>query len=124
GNVETATAIGSAAAHAILQLPEDQRVLYSLLIQSNLSDAARKAIEMQPGLQKLLSETQRRHYERAHAEGKAEGKAEALLKVLTRRGLAVTSEQRRCIIECTDASLLERWLDLCVSVNCVDELFA
>lgn len=76
GDVETASAIGAAAARAILQLPEDQRQLYSLLIQSNLSEAARKAIEMQPGLEKFLSETQRRQFERARAEGKAEGRAE------------------------------------------------
>ena len=132
GEVETAAAIGSAAAWAILPFPEDQRLLYSLLIESNLSEAARKAIEMQPGLEKFFSETQRRNYERGRVEGKAEGKVEgkaegeaaALLRILTRRGLTLTAEQRRRIIECTELALLERWLDRSLLVGSVDELFA
>ena len=37
GELETAAAIGVAAAKAIHRLPEEQRVLYSLLIEANLS---------------------------------------------------------------------------------------
>src|SRR5678815_2083255 len=37
GEVKTAAAIGAAAAKAILRLAEEQRVLYSLLIEANLS---------------------------------------------------------------------------------------
>lgn len=127
GDVETAAAIGAAAAKAILQFPEDQRLLYSLLIDSNLSEAARKAIEMQPRLEKFFNETQRRTYERGReegkTEGKAEGKAEALLRILTRRGLTLTAEQRDRIAECTELPVLERWLDRSLTVNSVDELF-
>ena len=127
GNVETAAAIGSAAAWAILPFPEDQRLLYSLLIESNLSEAARKAIEMQPGLEKFFSETQRRNYEQGRAEGKAEGRLEgeamALLKILARRGLTLTADQRRDIIACTDLALLGRWLDRSLSVGSAEELF-
>jgi hypothetical protein len=127
GNVETAAAIGGAAAKAILQFPEDQRLLYSLLIESNLSEAARKAIEMQPGLETFFTETQRSTYERGRAEGKsegkAEGKAEALLKILMRRGLALTVEQRARIAACTELAMLERWLDRSLTVSSVEELF-
>jgi hypothetical protein len=49
GEVTSAAAIGAAAAKAISRLPEEQRLLYSLLVEANRSDAARKAIEMQPG---------------------------------------------------------------------------
>ena len=35
-------------------------------------------------------------------EGKAEGEAKALLKILQRRGMAVTDEQQRQIVACTD----------------------
>src|SRR5690349_2379201 len=45
GERTTAAAIGAAAAHAVSRLPDEQRVLYSLLIEANLSEAARKAIE-------------------------------------------------------------------------------
>jgi hypothetical protein len=136
GPVETATAIGAAAAKAILRLPEEQRVLYSLLIESNLSDVARKAIEMEPGLEKFFSAAQRRNFERGVAkgkvegraegkvEGRAEGKAEALLKILVRRGLTPTAAQRRRILECTELAMLERWLDGSLSAKSLEELFA
>jgi hypothetical protein len=91
-----------------------------LLIESNLSEAARKAIEMQPGLDKFFSEAQRRNFER----GRTEGKAEALLTILVRRGLTPTVEQRRRIIECTDLALLERWLNGSLSVRSLEELLA
>jgi hypothetical protein len=104
---------------AIMPFPEDQRLLYSLLIESNLSDAARKAIEMQPGLEKFFTETQRRNYER----GKAEGEAAALLKILTRRGLTLTADQQRHIVGCTDLVMLEHWIDRALTVSSIEELF-
>ena len=91
GDVTTAAAIGIAAAKAILRLSDEQRMLYSLLIEANLSEAARKAIEMQPGLEKFFSEAQRRNFERGRAEGeavgRAEGEAAALVKILAHRGM-------------------------------------
>jgi hypothetical protein len=126
GEVTTAAAIGAAAATAISRLPEEQRLLYSLLIEANLSEAARKAIEMQPGLENFFSAAQRRNFERGRAEGEAKGeakgKAAALLKILTRRGLTPTAEQRRRIVKCADLAMLERWLDRSLSVSSVDEL--
>src|SRR5690349_13087516 len=122
GKLATAAAIGAAAAKAVMRLSEEQRVLYSLLIEANLSKAARKAIEMQPGFEKFFSEAQRRNFERGRAQGEAKGRAEgeakgraegeakgraegeaaALLKILTRRGLRLTAEQRRRIVGCTN----------------------
>lgn len=132
GEVMTAAAIGAAAAKAILRLSEEQRVLYSLLIEANLSEAARKAIEMEPGLEMFFSKAQRRNFERGRAEGeakgkakgKAEGEAAALLKILARRGLTLTAEQRRRIMGCTDLAMLEHWLDRVLSVSSAAELLA
>jgi hypothetical protein len=45
-------------------------------------------------------------------------------KILTRRGFTVGAEQRRCITECTDLALLERWLDRSLLVGSVEELLA
>jgi hypothetical protein len=119
GPVATAAAIGGAAANAISQFPEDQRLLYSLLIESNLSEAARKMIKMQPGLEKFFTEAQRSNYER----GRAQGKAEALLSILTRRGLTLTDEQRGRIVACAELAVLEHWLDRSFTVSSVEELF-
>jgi len=130
--VTTAVAVGVAAVKAISRLPEEQRLLYSLLIEANLSEAARKAIEMQPGLENYFSEAQRRNYERGRAEGEAKGraegeakgKAEAVLKILVRRGVTLTAAQRRSIVECADLATLERWLELSLSASSVEELLA
>lgn len=152
GEVATAAAIGSAALRAITPFPKEQRLLYSLLIEASLSEAARKAIEMDPSPPMYFNDAQRRNYERGiakgkaegiakgkaegiakgkaegiakgKAEGRAEGEAAALLKILTRRGLRPTAEQRRRIIACTELAMLERWLDRSLAVGSVEELFA
>ena len=123
-DVATAVPIGVAAVKAVSRLPEEQRLLYSLLIAANLSEAARKAIEMEPGLVNYFNQAQRRNFERGIAEGRAQGEATALLKILTRRGLTVTAAQRRRIVACTDLAMLERWLDRSLSASSVEELLS
>ncbi len=46
--METAVAIARAASSALGLLPDDQQMLYFILIESALGDAARKAFEMLP----------------------------------------------------------------------------
>jgi hypothetical protein len=142
GEVETAVSIARAAVGAVMQLPEEQRVLYSALIENALSEAARKALDMEPQILKFFSEAQRRSYYEAEAKGKAEGeakgkaegeakgkaegeakgKAEALVMFLRRRGLMLTEEQRQQIVTCLDLAALDRWLDRAFSVASVNEL--
>jgi hypothetical protein len=118
--------------HGDLAAPRGATAAYSLLIEANLSEAARKAIEMQPGLENYFSEAQRRNYERGRAEGEAKGraegeakgKAEAVLKILVRRGVTLTAAQRRSIVECADLATVERWLELSLSASLVEELLA
>lgn len=124
GDVETASAIGAAAAWAILPFPEDKRVVYSLLVEANLSEAARKAIEMQAGLGNFFNEAQRQNYEKGEAKGEAKGQAKALLLILANRGLTPTVEQQRQILACSDLATLERWLKHSLTVSSVDQLFA
>src|SRR5262245_33375736 len=76
GEVETVVAIGSAAVRAITPFPREQRLLYLLLIEASLSEAARKALEMEPGLPLYFNDAQRRNYERGVAKGLAQGKTE------------------------------------------------
>ncbi len=124
GDVETAVPIARAAVHAASSLPEEQRVLYSMLIEQALSEAARKALNMDPQIEKFFSEAHRRSYDRGKAEGEARGKAEALLMFLRRRDLAMTSDQQHRILTSTDLATLDRWLDRAFSVASVDELLA
>ena len=58
------------------------------------------------------------------AEGRAEGRVEAVLRVLRVRGLAVSEEQRRRALGCTDLEVIGRWLDRAEPVASADDVFA
>ncbi len=120
GDVETAVSIGRTVIDAIRSLPEEQRLLYSRLIEKALSEAARKALAMEPHIEKFFTEAHRQSY----AQGEAKGKAESVIRILQRRGLAMTDEQQRRVASCTDLAALDQWLDRVLSVASVDELFA
>ncbi|GAB2534169.1 hypothetical protein [Nocardia heshunensis] len=66
------------------------------------------------------------HQAIGRAEGKAEGRAEALagsvLRVLDRRGLAVTDEIRNRVNGCSDLDELTRWLDLALVVDRAEQI--
>jgi len=79
GEVETAVPIARAVLDATSSLPEEQRRLYLILIERALSEAARKALAMEPHIQKFFTEAHRQSYDR----GKSEGKAEDLVKIMT-----------------------------------------
>ncbi len=57
-------------------------------------------------------------------KGKREGKAEAILAVLAARNLAVTEDQRRGLLACTDAAKLDRLIARAVSARSVTKLLA
>ena len=120
GDVATAMSIARAAIDATRSLPDEQRVLYSGLIEKALSEAARKALDMEPQIKQFFSEA----HQRSYAKGEAKGKAESVMKILQQRGLAMTDEQQRQILSCTDVATLDRWLDRVLSVASVDELLA
>jgi len=70
----------------------------------------------------------RRSYDQGRAEGRAEGKAEGLaeevVRVLRHRGRAITTEQLRQILVCTDLAIVNGWFARSFSVASVDELLA
>jgi hypothetical protein len=111
-DVQTAVAIASAAAAAAAGLPEALRMLCFALIESSLGEAARKSFEMLPQGQQFFSETMRKSFAegeaKGQARGEAKGEAQALLRVLDRRGLAVSNDQRERILACTDIANHER----------------
>ena len=59
----------------------------------------------------------------AEAKGKAEGEAKSILRVLDRRGIALTDGQRGQILGCTDLETLGKWLDASLDVITGDEIF-
>jgi flagellar biosynthesis/type III secretory pathway protein FliH len=97
------------------------------LIESSLRDAARKSFEMLPQGQQFFSETQRRSFAQGEAKGEAkgmaEGEARSIVRVLERRGLSVSPEQRERILACADIATLDRWLNAAVTAASAEELF-
>jgi hypothetical protein len=135
-DVPTAVAVATAAAMGAAGLPESLKMLCFALIESSLGEAARKSFEMLPQGQQFFSETQRAMFAQGKAEGKVEGKAEgkaegraegearSILRVLERRGLAVSAQQHERILGCPDLATLEGWLDKAVTAVNTEELFA
>lgn len=115
-----AVAVARAAAKGIEGFDRERWVLYFGLIESSLSDAARKAFAMLPEGQQFFSESQRRSYN----EGRVQARAEAVVSFLEARGLAITDEQRKRILACTELEMLERWVRKAATVKTTDELFA
>ena len=58
------------------------------------------------------------------AEGKVEGKAENILRIVEKRGVELTAEQRASILGCTDLETLNRWFDASLDATTADEIFA
>jgi hypothetical protein len=64
----------------------------------------------------------RRANSKGIAQKRVNERTEALLKILARRGLAVTAHQRRAIHDCIELIWLERWLDRATTVPSVSNL--
>ncbi|WP_406332280.1 hypothetical protein [Streptomyces sp. NBC_00203] len=56
-------------------------------------------------------------------EGRAEGRAGAILRVLDRRGIDVSDEDRERIASCDDLDMLDRWLDRAITATSASEVF-
>jgi hypothetical protein len=119
GDTQTAVDIALAAANALDLVSEDQRVLYLALIESALGDAAKKAFEMHPQAEKLISSWQRGPFEKARAAEKAAD----VIAFLEARGLAVSDAQRQRIVETTDLEMLARWVRRAATITATDALF-
>ena len=89
---------------------------------------------MSSGKYDLVTEFQRKHFAAGEDKGRevgfregiekgvAQGTAQALLKILTRRSLPISQQQRMMIESCNDPSTLQRWIDRSFDVASVDEL--
>jgi len=55
---------------------------------------------------------------------KGRGKADAIHRVLDARRFAVSDAQRARVLACTDAALLDRWLERAVTAASADEALA
>jgi hypothetical protein len=66
---------------------------------------------------------QSEYAEMLRAEAKVEEAIHVLLRLLDRRGVAVSEAAREKITACTDTGLIEDWIDRAVTATTADELF-
>lgn len=70
---------------------------------------------------------QSEYAEMLRTEGMEKGRLEegihVLLRLLDRRGVAVSEAAREKITACTDTGLIEDWIDRAVTATTTDELF-
>ncbi|MEQ8274490.1 MAG: hypothetical protein RMA76_45340 [Deltaproteobacteria bacterium] len=72
----------------------------------------------------LQSSAVQRYSLQGETRGALKGRAAMLLRVLERRGLTLTDDQRVHIRACDDVECLERWLDRALDATSVDEVLA
>ena len=143
GGIDMATEHGARMvldAMASIEVSDADRLRVAAIIMRLASDAARQTLEaiMQ------TSEYEKTFVERIHdqgaaegeakgkaegeakgkAEGEAKGKTEALLKLLDKRGLAMSDEQREQVKDCTQIAQLDLWFDRAITASGTAEVFA
>ncbi|WP_369196782.1 hypothetical protein [Streptomyces djakartensis] len=63
-------------------------------------------------------------FEQTYLEGKAEGTAQSILRVLQKRGVPLTPDDRERITSCTDLDTLTRWFDRSLTATGAQEVFS
>jgi hypothetical protein len=124
-DIDTAVRIATATSEILLHDEVKKtmnKALYLGLIERSLSAAAKEKFRMQPETRRLYSDSYYEGMEAGEAKGEARGRIQAVLKILTKRGLAVSDEQRRRIAACADLAVLDGWIDRAFSVTSADEL--
>lgn len=146
GQGEHAEPIALAALAGIVGLPEDRAKLYLEIIWHAVGQLMRQKLEatmienyeyQSPWVKKwnrLQAEAEQAKAEATHAKteathakieathAEAKGKADTLLRIIEKRGLAVTDAQRARIMACKDIATLDGWTDRVLAVASVDEV--
>ncbi|MER8087003.1 hypothetical protein ABTZ57_18210 [Streptomyces sp. NPDC094048] len=61
--------------------------------------------------------------ERLRSEGRAEGRAEDILRILSKRGIAVSEQVRERVVSCSDPDVPGEWLDRSLTAEVAEDLF-
>lgn len=125
GDPDTASSIATAALEGVAGMRDDRKVLYLDLVLHSLGAATRMALEalMFQGKYEYQSDFARKYFFEGKAEGETSGKAIGVLHVLRARGITLTEAQRQRISSCTDVTVVDRWLELSVTVASAEQLF-
>lgn len=113
-----AAQVGLAAILACRDMDTPVALLYHDIIRNALTGAARTLLEA------LMETTELREYKSDFARKYvAEGRAEDILRILEKRGVALSDAERALILTCTDLPTLGRWFDISLEAKEASELF-
>ncbi|MEV0435733.1 hypothetical protein [Nocardia sp. NPDC050413] len=62
--------------------------------------------------------------QRIREEGREEGVSESIIRILRRRGIAVSAAAESKIVSCHDRAQLGEWLDRAIGAQTVDDVFS
>jgi predicted transposase/invertase (TIGR01784 family) len=82
------------------------------------------SVARQEGKDEGIVEGHRSGRAEGHKSGLAEGKRDALLRLLARRGLALTEDDRARIAACSDVATLDQWFDNALVAKTATEVFS
>jgi hypothetical protein len=88
-----------------------------------------KAMEMDDELRASMhegavGELVREFEDEAAVKAAIKAEAKSVLRILDKRGIALTAEQRDRILGCTDPETVNRWFDAALDATSADEIFA
>lgn len=121
-----ADAILKALAAALKTVGEDTASIFIELTEQGLGTAPSADIWrdlMAVDLSFFRSQTAERLRGEGRVEGLAEGRAEDILRLLSKRGIAVPDDVRDRITACTDPDTLSTWFDRAITATTAGELF-
>jgi hypothetical protein len=113
---------------ACVSLPAEDRRCYLRLVFAGLDKDTVNAIKpsIPESLKWELTEYERQGgwFQNGLEEGRAEGSRHALLRIIQKRGIVLTSEQHSIVDACADEAQLDRWLDRVLEVDTAEALLA
>ncbi|MEV4332987.1 hypothetical protein AB0K02_20980 [Streptomyces sp. NPDC049597] len=77
-----------------------------------------------PGRGTIVEESYLKGIEEGREEGRTEERSQMVLRVLDKRGIPASSALRERIAACTDADVLDRWLDRAFTAAAAEDIFA
>ena len=127
GGIDMATEHGARMvldAMASIEVSDADRLRVAAIIMTLASDAARQTLETIMQTSEYQKTFVERIYDQGEAEGEAKGEAKALLRLLDKRGLVLSDEQRKKIGDCTETAQLDLWFDRAITASSTHEVFA
>ncbi|MFJ2739529.1 hypothetical protein ACIO3O_07665 [Streptomyces sp. NPDC087440] len=123
GREACAPAILEALAIALSRTDDDTFADYSEILEIGLGDTPARTTWRKLMARGTLFPGGGTIRETSFLEGEAKGRASSILQLLELRGIPVSEDVSRRVMECTDLDTLSRWLGRALTVTAAEEMF-